>query len=89
MSCNEAAFRQYIYYYLDLCSDPKLESVSDVTLLGVGSNYLWLGAWLGRKIPKVVMRNDVGGASLRGTLQTQPNWNLDGDGRSCIGSFKD
>lgn len=36
----------------------------------------------------LVLRNDVGGVSLRWALQKQPIGKIDGDGRSCIGSFK-
>ena len=41
-----------------------MQRVSDVALLGVGSNYMWLAPSLGRRIPKVVMRNDVGGGGV-------------------------
>ena len=40
VSCNEATFPKYMLQYLDRYSVAKLERVSDVALLGVGSNYI-------------------------------------------------
>ena len=40
VSCNKATFRKYMLQYLDRYSVAKLERVSDVALLGVGSNYI-------------------------------------------------
>lgn len=81
VSCNKATFRKYILLCLDFCSDAKLERVFLVAY------YMWSGTCLGRKVPKVVMRNDVSGRAFF-RCEKQPNGNFDGDGRCCIGSFE-